>query len=473
MLYKSLIITDKAPVSLHLQNVLKQYNFKTLSIIYPDNNLVTSVKAFKPDLIIIDLNLGNDLDGTIAINLTLKIKSLLHAAIIFLANYIDTYIFHNAEIVEPDAYIFKPFNENDLYSTVKIILRKIEQKVKISKNKKNSLINKATELEYLARFEAIFKKAGIGIAVVNKKGKIVEANNAFARFLGYSIDEIQNLNFEDFTHPEDAKIDIKLSKELFNGIRDTYQIEKRYIRKDGSIIWGLLTTSLIKNHKEKPDYYIRMVEDITEKKLSHEQLVLNLKEKEVLIKEIHHRVKNNMQLISSLLQLQKKGIKNKDLEIIFEIFYNRIFSMKLVHELSYNTNDFSKINFSKFINKLIIHYSNTAISMIIDIKNDIFLNINKIIPIALIANELISNSLHHAFPNKSKGTLSIKSYIDSNNFVLIVMDDGIGFPENIDIKNPNTLGIQLVNVLCKQLGGHITLNSSDEGTIYKIIFPIN
>ncbi len=215
--------------------------------------------------------------------------------------------------------------------------------------------------------------------------------------------------------------------------------------------------------------------DITERKRAEDKIKVSLKEKEVLLREIHHRVKNNLQIISTLLALQADEITDPKTFENYRESENRIQSIALIHEKMYQSKDISNIDFTSYIKSLIndLMYSYDAdsrnIRSVIDTGNFLF-SIETVQPLGLIINEIVSNSLKYAFKNEDEGNVLVKlEKMDSNNFKLTVSDNGVGFPENIDFKNTSSLGLQLVNELVKQLDGAITLKK-DNGTEFIIIF---
>ncbi len=213
-------------------------------------------------------------------------------------------------------------------------------------------------------------------------------------------------------------------------------------------------------------------------KRDEEKIKASLKEKEVLLKEIHHRVKNNMQIVSSLLRLQSAKTEDKKTKEIFRECQNRIRTMSLIHEKLYQSKDFAKINFAQYIDGLAVHtyHSYGVDSNIIALKTDleeVFLDLNRAIPCALIANELLSNSVKHAFPQGKKGEICIKLRSGKKGMVtLIVSDNGIGFPEDIDFRKASSLGLQMVNDLTSQIDGTIELDRTG-GTAFKVKFSVN
>ena len=214
--------------------------------------------------------------------------------------------------------------------------------------------------------------------------------------------------------------------------------------------------------------------DITARKQAQDKLTASLKGKEILLKEIHHRVKNNLQVIASLLSLQSHHIKDKESLEIFKESQNRVRSMALIHEKLYTSEDFSHIDIASYIQDLTASLFSTytvsnAIKVTIAIT-DIFLTITTAIPCGLIINELVTNALKHAFPQERDGTITVSMTPSTKeSLILTVSDTGIGFPEGIDFRNTTTLGMQLVISLVEQLDGTITLDRS-AGTTFTITF---
>jgi two-component sensor histidine kinase len=211
------------------------------------------------------------------------------------------------------------------------------------------------------------------------------------------------------------------------------------------------------------------------------RLRASLKEKEILIKEIHHRVKNNLQIISSLLNLQMNMIQEKKIIEILRSSQNRVKSMALIHEILYDSKDFVRVDFSNYIRTLVSHlffvYGSDSNAIELHIHTDaIALELNKAIPCGLIISELVSNSLKHAFQDKKKISVEKKkliielSYNKKIHYVLVVGDNGSGIPENINLRDCDSLGLKLVFDLTEQLEGKIELDRSG-GTKFIISFP--
>jgi len=216
--------------------------------------------------------------------------------------------------------------------------------------------------------------------------------------------------------------------------------------------------------------------EITKRKKAQDKIKASLREKEVLLQEIHHRVKNNMQIISSLLRLQSRKIKGKRALEAFESSCNRVKSMVLIHERLYQSKDFARIDFAEYVHGLTNHLFTLfqmkpgAVKMDINIK-DISLDLNTAIPCGLIVNELVSNSLKHAFPDGGTGRIKIviKS-LNKNEIELTVSDNGVGIPDEVDFRETKSLGLHLVSILAEdQLQGKIKLDKT-KGTRFEIRF---
>ncbi|TRZ74148.1 MAG: sensor histidine kinase [Deltaproteobacteria bacterium] len=213
-------------------------------------------------------------------------------------------------------------------------------------------------------------------------------------------------------------------------------------------------------------------QDITERKQQTTELIRSNREKALLLKEIHHRVKNNLQIIASLLRLNTKYSGDERVEEIFRESQDRIRAMAAVHSMLYKSESFSEINFGEYIREtarqLFRSYNTNpeTISLLINAE-DVMLSIDSAIPCGLIINELISNALKHAFPDGRSGEIRIAMKMDENDVRIIFENNGVDFPEGIDFRNTETLGLQLVTMLVAQLDGSVEMVGSG-GTRYVI-----
>jgi PAS domain S-box-containing protein len=211
-----------------------------------------------------------------------------------------------------------------------------------------------------------------------------------------------------------------------------------------------------------------------ERKQAHEQIQASLKEKEVLLQEIHHRVKNNLQVISSLLDLQAGYIEDERTKQMFKESRNRVRSMALIHERLYRAQDLARIDFAEYVRtltqSLFRSYSAHAASVTLKVNvEDALLDVDAAIPCGLIVNELVSNGLKYAFPAGREGEIRVELSVENDRFTLVVGDNGVGFPQDVDFRNTQSLGLKLVTTLVKQIGGSIKLYRNS-GTTFEIKF---
>lgn len=334
-------------------------------------------------------------------------------------------------------------------------------------------------------FRGVVEQSNEGLALCNEQGIIIQWNHALEIMSGIKHSEaigrpMWNIAYHmaplNLQTPENYE---RLKKGYFKVFK-TGEIEQPHQRQgqkiilpDGTQRFLEIGVSAIKTGK---GFIVSsIVTDITERKKAEEQLKKSLKEKDLLIKEIHHRVKNNLQIISSLLELQETYVKEDNTAVnVLHESQNRVLSMAMIHEMLYQSKDLNHINFSDYIRNLVSNLLTsytvkTNITPLINVDKT-FLNIETSIPLGLIISELISNSLKYAFPDDKTGELSISLKSDNKEYKLIISDNGIGFPEDIDIRNvESTLGLRLVNSLVKQIDGTIKLDRS-QGTKYTIKF---
>ena len=323
------------------------------------------------------------------------------------------------------------------------------------------------------KYRVVFETTGTAIVIV-KDDIISMVNTEFEKLSGYFKEEIEGRKrWTEFIVKEDLerlKEYYRLYKIDPGAVPNTYEFKAcdRY----GNIKDIFMRIALIPNTKK----LVVSLLDITEHKQAEESLRISFKEKEILLREVHHRTKNNLQVILSLLDLQSLTIRDKKMLGGIKDIQNRIRSIALVHEKLYQSKDLSNVNLKNYIqevtNALIKSYegSKQRISLILDIDN-IFISLDTITTCGLIINELVSNSLKYAFPNNRKGKIKIALHAtDGKEMELQISDDGIGLPEGLDFRNTKSLGLKLVRWLAEdQLGGEVVLKGK-KGTDFLIKF---
>ncbi|MBM3836967.1 MAG: PAS domain S-box protein [Verrucomicrobia bacterium] len=325
------------------------------------------------------------------------------------------------------------------------------------------------------RFRSAFDYAAIGMALVATNGKWMKVNRSLGEIVGYAEGDFRSLYFHSLTHPEDVANHQARMRSLLAGETGAFQMEARFIHRSGSVVWVFLSVSLLRDGKGKPLYFIAQIQNITERKRADEQVKSSLREKEVLLKEIHHRVKNNLQVISSLLRLQSGYVKDEAAKELFRESQNRVRFMALIHQKFYQSQDLARIDFNEYLLSLLamLFRSYGALSGTVTLEthvDPIFLDIDTAIPVGLLVNELVSNSLKYAFPENRCGIIRIDfRAVGDEAFVLTLRDDGVGLPGEFDLDKVPTLGLRLVKILTSQLGGTLTFHRNG-GTEFTVTF---
>lgn len=299
--------------------------------------------------------------------------------------------------------------------------------------------------------------------------------------LGYSTETIMEGGpsfILERTHPDDLdrmkeKVEQLESEEVENVlIQDT---EFRVKRANGSYIWVNNKRSLLKDEDGNPAAIVGNVRDITVHKRQMEILDKSLVEKQILLAEIHHRVKNNLAVVSSLIELQKEDVL-PEVEDAFQNIQSRIKSIALIHEKLYETTIFSDVDLADYIHELTeiisktYHSKEKEIDITFELE-DIRVDMTTAVPVGLICNELINNSFKHGFKSKSGGEIVIKLRKSGKYVTLEVADDGAGLPADFNLANTNGLGVTLLNVLTQQLNGEINFRSNGQ-TNFRLQFPL-
>jgi len=334
-------------------------------------------------------------------------------------------------------------------------------------------INKRTNF-----IETILNNLPLGIAVNEiNSGKSTFLNKEFQEISGWTKKEIPNLRKlfkKALNNPGQGK---NISNKIRSDIKE---------KKPENLFWDSIELESKTGDKKylsaktiplyDQNLIILTVQDITERITADKQIQHSLKEKEILLREVHHRVKNNLQTISSLLDLQAESIKDSAALEAFRSSQSRIRSMALIHERLYKSENLSRIKAQEYIKNLIDYLEATYDSQAGNIKlktnvQNILLNLDTAIPCGLIINELVSNSMKYAFPGEQAGTIEVSLLVSSADSIsLSVKDDGIGIPADITVENSPSLGLQLVYLLAKQINGTL-ITERKNGTKVELIFP--
>jgi PAS domain S-box-containing protein len=339
----------------------------------------------------------------------------------------------------------------------------------------------------------IVESSNDAIGTISLDGVITNWNKGAEQVYGYSAEEVLGKPISVLSPPNLSKETQNLSEKIKQGEKIS-RYETLRLRKDKKIIYVSISLSPVFDSHGKLTFVSFISRDITERKEAEETLV-NIENARK--KEIHHRIKNNLQVISSLLDLQAYKFENrKDINYteVMEAFresQDRVISMALIHEELHKCGGFEKLNFSQYIKELagnlfmIYKFGNNIVSLNMDLAENLFFDMDTAVPLGIIVNELISNSLKHAFPGRNKGEVliklreeeseecikSINKDCKNTSFALTVSDNGIGIPENFEIEDLDSLGLQLVTTLVEQLDGDLELKRNN-GTEFTIKFSV-
>lgn len=334
----------------------------------------------------------------------------------------------------------------------------------------------AARLESEARFRSAFEDAAVGMALVGLDGRWLRVNRSLCGIVGYGEAELLATDFQTLTHPDDLEADLGLVRQMLAGTRQAYQMEKRYFHRGGAVVWVLLSVSLVRDGTGAPLYFVAQIKNITERKTAEDRIRASLREKEVMLREIHHRVKNNLAVIASLFHLQSGYTTEEPVLRLLREAQHRVRSMALVHEHLYNSEDLAAVSFGDYTRSLAeqlfrsYRLPDSSVALALDI-HPVTLAIDQAVPSGLILNELVSNGLKHAFPER-RGTLTVSLRAAGDRAVLRVADDGVGVPPDRLEGKPRSLGLRLIRTLARQLHGTVEFRPAGPGTEVRLEFPI-
>jgi len=458
-----LVVEDESIVARDIQNTLQSLGYDVPTVISSGKAAIQKAQENRPDLILMDIVLKGKIDGIEAAE---QIRSRFNIPVVYLTAYTDDKTLKRAKATEPFGYVVKPFEDRELKTTIEMALYKAKIENELEESQK--------------WLSTTLKSIGDAMIATDANGCVKFINSVAESITGWRQTNIVGKPlssiFNAINEETKKQIENPVAKVLEGNTIVELSNNTILLSKDGSQIHINYNAAPIIDNGGEIIGVVLILRDISERKQAEDQLRKSLKEKEMLLREVHHRVKNNMQVISSLLRLQSAALEDSKAIEIFKECQNRVKSMALIHDKFYRSEDLSNIDFKEYIkeitNSLVHSYGIDAekISTKTDIEG-VSLGINLAISCGLLVNELISNSLKHAFPEGASGEVRISLRPTEKGWVeLKVSDNGVGMPKGLDYRRTKSLGLQLVNTLVKdQLGGEIELNI-DKGTEFKITF---
>jgi len=307
------------------------------------------------------------------------------------------------------------------------------------------------------KYRKLFEMESDALALIDfETHEILDVNNAFIQLYGYNKEEVLCMKITDISADSDQT---KKSIQDCEGF-----LPLRYHKKKDGTVFPVEITANYFEHKKRM-VHIAAIRDITDRKLIEEQITSSLRDKEVLLDEIHHRVKNNFEIISSLLDISSMATQNQEIQNLLLSSRTRIHAMAMIHSQLYQGDQFDRIDMARHIGELgkhllLLYGMQKKVDLVIE-SSEVYLSLSQAIPCALILNELVTNSLKHAFVEKERGKIQISIHDSNDNKVLFrVKDDGTGIGESVGVK-PGSLGLELVNhLVVGQLKGKLQFNNN-------------
>jgi PAS domain S-box-containing protein len=407
-------------------------------------------------------------------------KKTQHLPIIFLtAHYAeDEHILQGYTAGAVD-YLTKPVHPAILRSKVAVFVDLCRKAALEESNRAlhKEIAERRQAEEALREKTVALENAAEGISRIDPQGYYITVNQAYAALSGYPPQEMVGMEWQNTVVPADQQKLMAAYQEMLT--HDKAEVEVQGLRKDSSPFYQQLVLIKANDREGRFTGHFCFMREITERKRAEEQIKASLHEKEVLLREIHHRVKNNMQVICSLLNLQSGYIRDPEALALFRESESRIRLMAIIHEKLYQNESLSRVDFSEYLSSLssllfTTYVANPEAVQLATHFDLVFLDIDTAVPLGLIVNELVSNSLKYAYPEGRSGVveLALRAGPD-NQYTLIVRDQGIGLPAGFDVSTSNTLGLYLVNILSAQLGAALSVESNGQGTTFEVTFRAN
>ena len=474
---------------------------------------LSMVQADMPDMIVSDI-LMPEMDGFTFCRILKENEQLKQIPFIFYtATYTDIRDEKLALSIGADAFLVKPMEPDEFIRQIRTTFENIRSKKFDSQQKpcmpseivlkeyNEALIrklehkmlmleqaNKKLEAEMSARqqveknlcdseerYHALFENSVAGVLLTQPNGNILAANPTACLIFGRSEEEICRVGRSGVVDLADPRLQKALEERQLRG---RFSGELTCLRKDGTR-FPCEVSSAIFIDNEGTQMTSMIIRDITERRRAEDDLLLSIQERDVLLKEIHHRVKNNMQIISSLIRLQfsddRMLLNPAKISTVALELQNRIESIALVHELLYQSKSLSKIDFNQYVKHivasllLVYNIKSEQVKIIIEVA-DKPVDITAAIPMGLIVNELLTNAIKYAFPSEKSGEIKILMSIDDDNtYCLTICDNGIGLPADFNIEKADSFGLHLVFMLVQQLNGTMKIHNN-EGSVFTIQF---
>lgn len=336
-----------------------------------------------------------------------------------------------------------------------------------------------------AWFRSLFTNVHTAIAATDRSGRLTHFNEAFLALLGHDAEAMRRMNFSDFTAPGDLEAERVLFEEMRAGTRKHYRLTQRYFGRGGRVLWVDLSVDVICDAKDEVTHFVAVIDDVTqlcqartELERAHAELqsrvaqhCSEVHEKETLLREVHHRVKNNLQVVASLLSLQAAQSTEAGVRAALAESAARVQVMALVHERLHRSARLRSLELGEHLSSLakMVFQSTHHPGITLDCEvESMEVDLESAMPLGLILNELVSNACKHAFHERGEGRVSVRLRRLGAGLELVVEDDGQGLPPGVDLEKSPSLGLRIVCALVRQLRATLSVEPA-RGTRIRII----
>ena len=460
---KILLVEDDPITALAERRTLENNGYQ----VFHANSGEEAINFIKSDtdivLILMDIILGTGIDGIETAKRILADKDI---PIIFLSSHIEPAFVEKTEGIDCYGYVVKNTGETVLIASIRMALRLFETKL-------NEKVKEKALLESEERSCHLFERAPLGYQSLDEKGYFIDVNNAWLETLGYEREEVIGRWFGDFLAPEFVDL-FNTNFPLFKKAGKIHT-EFKMIHKSGKALYIAFDGRIGLKEDGSFEQTHCILQDVTEKKESEEKIKVLLNEKELLLKETHHRVKNNMNTVHSLLYLQSEELTDPVSKSIVQDAALRVQSMMVLYDKLYRSENHHEINVNYYLPshvEEIVRIFDSPIPLKTEIQvEDIVLNAKTLSALGIIINELITNSMKYAFTNVSEGLISLSLKGQDNKVTVAYSDNGPGLPESVNFENSTGFGMQLINMLVQQLEGTISIDRS-QGVGFVLEFDV-
>jgi len=418
------------------------------------------------DLILMGIALGEGMDG---IDAAVEILKTKHIPIVFLSNIHDTETIRKTENIPSYGFVAKNYNIHTLDASIKTAFRLFEANIKLIESEPQPRLSEAG----IGRIRFLANTAGWEMDYSTKQ--MTWSDNAY-RLFGTDYREI-NVSFEKFieyVHPDDRTKMIEFIEEASRS-QEPAEIHIKLQLKNDTVKFVHIDVESEFDSAGKACFIHGMMQDITHRVMEEESMKMLLKEKEIMVREAHHRIKNNVGTVTSLVRLQMYSATSPETQKDLQNAIVRLESVRAVYDMLLNTNEYSAIPLRAYVEELAdimvsIFPQSEKIKLRIEV-GEFVLPVKKLFPVGAIINEIITNSIQHGFAGRESGEIVISIEQRENKILMTIRDNGIGLPPDFNMETSAKFGMMIIGMLVQQLDGEFSI-TSDNGAVNTIIFPV-